>query len=101
MQAILLLFIVLLLTFLITVAAIYIARPVFFLETFLEGGGPIVDVDMWKAFIVGLLVAMAAVAFVGFFLSRGCVCTGDDAAGQHFSDDVYNISGTHNKLNSH
>jgi hypothetical protein len=71
MTLILFLFVILFLVFLITVAFIYITRPWFLLVTFVSKGEFITDVDMWKAFIVGLLFGILMVCVTVMLIERG------------------------------
>jgi hypothetical protein len=59
----LVLFCVLLIVFLAIVAYIYIVRPEIFIITDEEG---YVDIDMWKAFVFALLVAVLTVLATGY-----------------------------------
>ena len=72
MTLILFFFVILFLVFLITVAFIYIVRPRFLLIRFVSKGELITDVDMWKAFIVGILAGILMICVTVILIKMGC-----------------------------
>lgn len=68
MNVVLFIFVVLIMVFLIVVAAIYIQRPEFALAEMPANGGltTIIEVDMWIAFMVALIIAMFVSIVAGY-----------------------------------
>jgi hypothetical protein len=64
MDLLLILFCILVFTFLIAVAAIYIIRP----QVLLLDGDPTNDIDMWRTFNVSLLLALLAVISFAYYI---------------------------------
>jgi uncharacterized membrane protein len=64
MDLLLILFCILVFTFLIAVAAIYLLRP----EALFFNGDPTNDIDMWRAFNLSLLLAILAVIAFSYYI---------------------------------
>lgn len=112
MTLILFLFVILFLVFLITVAFIYIVRPKIFLIRFVSKGELIKDVDMWKAFIAGILAGILMICItvilikkgyhfndndLYYFLNRWCLC---EAMNVNPDGDLKDNSNVNSNVNS-